>query len=142
MRRLSRAVLVLALALGSAACSKKAPAAPPPPAAQSADTAERELRAEVDHAIDMLESQQLVGFLKRYVAPAEVASYLANSSYEARAAQFTGRPTQKMLRKLFATRTVKPTWNADKSAASFPMDDELEGEFKFVRVDGKWYIQN
>ncbi|MEO1528282.1 MAG: hypothetical protein AAFX06_22905 [Planctomycetota bacterium] len=102
------------------------------------------LYAKINQGIGLLEGEQYRAFLELFRTPKEVERLKNKGQFEAVLEEFSVEKAPALLAALKSIQGKSPELSDDKTTASFPLSEELDGKDKLALVDlaGDWYIPN
>jgi hypothetical protein len=114
-----------------------------PQSAQAADPRREKLDTAISEAVRLLESNEYVAFLERYMAPQELER-LKERPLQEFAQRFGEDKAPRLLRVLKMITGTTPTLDPDGTKAVYQLSDPIEGKssITFFKVDKYWYIAN
>lgn len=114
-------------------------------ASVDSDTLEKSLRRSIDEAITLLKQKKYQAFLLRFVAPDKIDDLRdEEGSLDTFTKDFARRKAKTLLGVLKGIRSKKPTYNEDRTEATFRVKPNKTGKDTIVwqLIDGTWYITN
>lgn len=110
---------------------------------KKADSREK-LETAIPDAIKMLKEKKYAAFLNKFAKPDDLEKILKRVTIDEFAKKFGEGKAENLLAMLNAVKNVKPSYNEDKTMATYQIEKKISNRDKitFQKVEKYWYIKN